>query len=180
MERNRWGRQVRIRFGDHALRMGGMLDLLTLAEGATVLDVGCNRGLMCYHFAAAGARIVHGCDYYAAGIETAREWFADLGVQSQFEVIDLVKHTDSLKVFGVGLYDIVLLSAVIHKLRRQTDEETLRSIIRKISHMSDKYFAARVVDQDRATIEEELKDFDCVHWSMLDPTLGQCLIWKRR
>lgn len=182
MERDRWGIQVRIRFGDYHLRMGGMLDMLFYAQGASVLDVGCNRGLISYLFAQAGARLVHGCDYYEPAIEVCRQWFADLKeVQSQFEVCDLSQGPASLSKFGNGQYDIILLSAVIHKIRRQMPVDLLRDLLRHFGNVSTKYIAARVVDEDRDLLEEAIASTHIrVHWSILDEQLGQCLIWRRR
>ena len=58
--------------GYHDIRLDGILDLTIRAKGASVLDVGCNRGLVAFEMANNGARVVHGCDNYAPGVETAR------------------------------------------------------------------------------------------------------------
>jgi SAM-dependent methyltransferase len=78
--------------GVNELRLDGMGDLLLRAKGKSVFDIGCNRGMVGYQFAQQGAAMVHGCDIYEKGIETAREVFADLRfVEGRFEVVDLTE-----------------------------------------------------------------------------------------
>jgi ribosomal protein L11 methylase PrmA len=69
-----------------------MTDLVLRAKGKSVFDIGCNRGMVGYQFAEQGAAVVHGCDNYEMGIQTAREVFADLRfVEGRFEVVDLTQ-----------------------------------------------------------------------------------------
>jgi 2-polyprenyl-3-methyl-5-hydroxy-6-metoxy-1,4-benzoquinol methylase len=105
--------------GHHDLRMDGMLDLVIRARGCSVMDIGCNRGLVGFEMANNGASVVHGCDNYDEGIETARQVFADLrNVEAQFECVDLSIGPQSLKPFGWRHYDIMLMLATYHKLKR--------------------------------------------------------------
>jgi hypothetical protein len=107
--------------GYHDLRLDGISDLLHRARGATVFDIGCNRGLAGFEFANNGAELVHGCDNYEDGIIAARHVFCDLrSVEHRFEVVDLTGGPDAVKTAFGGLrkYDIVLLLATYHKLRR--------------------------------------------------------------
>jgi ribosomal protein L11 methylase PrmA len=77
--------------GMNNIRLDGITDLVLRAKGKSVFDIGCNRGMVGYQFAEQGAALVHGCDNYEVGIQTAREVFADLRfVESRFEVVDLV------------------------------------------------------------------------------------------
>src|SRR5476651_846781 len=94
--------------GYHDLRLDGISDLTFRANDASVLDVGCNRGLVSFEFANNGAARVHGCDYYEEGVRTAREIFADLvSVESKFEVVDLTGGAKALTAaFGNAKYDI--------------------------------------------------------------------------
>ena len=64
--------------GYHDIRLDGLTDLLLRARDASVLDLGCNRGLVGFEFANNGAQLVHGIDIYKEGIWTARQLFADL------------------------------------------------------------------------------------------------------
>src|SRR4051812_43198712 len=117
--RDEWGIQRRV-VGHHSYRFDGLTDLLVRARGMSVLDVGCNRGQMCHELMINGARLLHGCDNDPESIRTARNWFADFReVRTQFEVVDLSKGAKEMAVFKSGGYDLVLLHAVLHKLRRQ-------------------------------------------------------------
>ena len=109
--------------GYHDLRLDGIGDLLHRARGASVFDIGCNRGLAGFEFAYNGADRVMGCDYYEDGIITCRHLFADLrAVKSRFEVVDLTGGEAALrKAFGSDTdlkHDIVLMLATYHKLIR--------------------------------------------------------------
>src|SRR5262245_53744237 len=102
--------------GAHEDRLSGLHDLLRYAQGASVLDIGINCGLVAFEFARRGASIVHGCDIYSRGVDTAREMFAELRTQSRFEVVDLRAGSAALeKAFGADYlprYDIVLFLGV--------------------------------------------------------------------
>lgn len=66
--------------GYHDIRLDGMLDLVIRARGASVMDVGCNRGLVGFEMANNGATLVHGCDNFAEGIDTgAIGWWGSRG-----------------------------------------------------------------------------------------------------
>src|SRR5262249_4948832 len=110
------GRRV---VGKHSVRLNGLTDLLFHAPGASVLDVGCNRGIQLYEMYLNGARLVQGVDLAPDAIEAARAIFADeVGVQAQFEVGDLTRGAAALAPFGDGAYDIVMMIATYHKLAR--------------------------------------------------------------
>lgn len=64
--------------GAHEDRLSGLHDLLRYAQGASVLDIGINHGLVAFEFARRGASVVHGCDIHARGVDIAREIFADV------------------------------------------------------------------------------------------------------
>lgn len=146
--------------GYHDIRMDGISDLVMRARGASVLDVGCNRGLVAFEFANNGARLVHGCDLYAEGIQTAREIFKDLNnVQSRFEVVDLTKE-GAIEVFGNYPYDIVLLLAVVHKLRRVMKEDDMRAFVQKCGNLASKYIGWRSVANDKLQAKGEMEYMD--------------------
>ncbi len=146
--------------GYHDIRMDGISDLVIRARGASVFDIGCNRGLVGFEFANNGARLVHGCDIYKEGIETAREIFKDLNsVQSRFEVVDLTKE-GSIDVFGNYPYDIVLLLAIVHKLRRVMKEDDIRAFVRKCGNLAHKYIGWRSVANDKRQAKGEMEHMD--------------------
>lgn len=174
--------------GYHDVRLDGISDLLLRARDASVFDIGCNRGLVGFEFANNGARLVHGCDNYAAGIRTARELFADLrSVQSKFEVVDLTQGPDVLKVFGAAKYDVVLLLATYHKIKRVMPPKMLSDLIRHFGQSTARYFAWRSTESDHAANDDELAQLDLdlgtvglqrIQTSYISD-LGPAAIWAR-
>ena len=168
--------------GAHDLRLDGIGDLLSRARGARVLDVGCNRGMAGYEFAVNGAALVHGCDHYAKGIETAREIFADIrNVASRFEVVDLSAPGAFAEVFGPERYDIVLLLAVFHKLKRVMVAQALDALIADLGDRTDRYVGWR-------GYAEEIPELDAIfarcgltriHTSEISETICPAAIWRR-
>ena len=173
--------------GYHDLRLDGMGDLLHRARGSRVLDIGCNRGLVGFEFANNGAECVHGCDNYEDGIVTARHLFVDLrNVESRFEVVDLTK-PDALGVFVNCRYDIIVMIATLHKIKRVMEPAVVVSLINDIANRTMKFFAWRATSDKRNENEEEmrlldheLKGLKRVHTSYLSETLDVCAIWARR
>lgn len=174
--------------GYHDLRLDGMTDLVTRARGASVLDIGCNRGLVAFEMANNGAKLAHGCDNYEEGIRTAREIFADLrNCEGRFEVVDLTQ-PNVLKVFGDQKYDIVLMLATYHKLKRVMDEGALGALMRDIARRTNRWLGWRGTSEKAHENEDEIKALDKVlrderlrrvHTSYLSQTLGVAGIWER-
>lgn len=174
--------------GYHDLRMDGLTDLVARARGASVMDIGCNRGLVGFEFANNGASLVHGCDNYEPGILTARELFADLrAVRSQFEVVDLTK-SDALRPFGEQRYDVTVMLATYHKLKRVMPAPKLSDLIKTVAGLTSRFFAWRGTsdkpkenEQEMAVLDADLGDcgFRRVHTSTLSD-LGLAAIWAHR
>jgi ribosomal protein L11 methylase PrmA len=173
--------------GYHDIRLDGMLDLVIRAHGASVMDVGCNRGLVGFEMANNGARLVHGCDNYAEGIATARQLFADLrNCETRFEVVDLTEGGPALKVFGDVRYDIVLMLAVYHKLKRIMDPKNLDWLMGVLGDRTNKWFGWRATsdkpaenDAEMKTLDRQLAPLKRIHTSYISKTLGVAAIWER-
>lgn len=188
VERDPHSRLQRRVAGYHDIRLDGLGDLLFRARDMSVLDIGCNRGLVGFEFANNGARLVHGCDNFVDGIRTARELFADLrNVDSRFEVVDLTQGPQALKPFGPGQYDIVLLLATYHKIKRAMDKEMLSDLIHYLGTLTGKWIGWRSTEHDDVANDAEIKQLDAdlgavglrrVHTSDLS-SLGPAAIWAR-
>lgn len=175
--------------GSNELRLDGMHDLMLRAKGKSVFDIGCNRGMAGYQFYQHGASVVHGCDNYEMGIQTCREWFADLrSVEARFEVVDLVKGPKALGVFNAAGYDIVLCLATYHKLKRIMPAGELSTLMQFFGRWSRKYFGWRGTSDKPDENEEEIVNLDSdmkevglrrVHTSYLSSELGVACIWAR-
>lgn len=179
--RDEWGVQRRVA-GNHDIRMDGMYDLILRAKGLSVLDIGCNRGMVGYEFAHNGARVVHGCDNYAKGIETAREVFADLRfVRSQFEVVDLTQGPVALRPFGEGMYDLILLLAVVHKLLRIMPRSKLEELLLFLGRKAERWVAAHLKETEFDMVDAVMRiaGLKLVHRSYLSKEMGPAMIWER-
>lgn len=174
--------------GFHDIRLDGIVDLVSRARGCTVLDLGCNRGMVGFELACNGARLVHGCDHYAKGIEVAREVFADLrSCRSQFEVVDLCEPDAITKAFGSGSYDIVLCIATLHKLARIMSKEALDDFVFHIGTRTHRWLGWRSTERntENNAIELEILDRQLgeaglkrVQYSEISD-LGPAGIWER-
>lgn len=174
--------------GTHDIRMDGMTDLVMRARDASVLDIGCNRGLVALEMAQNGARLVAGCDNYAEGIQTARHIFADIRhVKSQFEVVDLTK-AEPLRPFREPTYDIVLMLATYHKLKRIMGASDLSVLMKDIGRKTLHYFGWRATSDKPEENEQEVENLDRdlavvglqrIHTSYISKQLGVAAIWGR-
>jgi len=183
---NQYGLQRRVA-GFHDIRMDGITDLVIRAKGSSVFDVGMNRGLVAFEFFNNGATVCHGCDSWEPGVKFARELFADFrSVQSKFEVVDLSKIGEMARHFGDSRYDIVLMLATYHKLKRVMPASDLRILVNDFADRTKEFFAWRGTSFQHEENEEELRALDRdlrglrrVHTSYLSEDLGSAAIWRR-
>jgi hypothetical protein len=176
--------------GFHDIRMDGLTDLVLRAKGSTVFDVGCNRGLVSFEMANNGAIMCHGCDIFEEGVATAREIFADLrNCESNFQVVDLTKGQKALdQHFGRQKYDIVLMLATYHKLKRSMPERELSQLMRYFGEHTIRWFGWRGTSekadenqQEMAALDREFREIGLkrIHTSYISQTLGVAAIWER-
>jgi SAM-dependent methyltransferase len=170
--------------GLHSLRWDGLADLILRARGASIFDVGCNRGHIAFDFEAHGARLCHGCDTYAAGIAAARHYFAEIpDVESRFEVVDLTGGAEAVTAaFGEMKYDIVLFIGVQHKLTRIMKPEALSDLIthlgnRALTYMGWNGYSEHIEQMDAGVARAGLKR---AHTSELAIPGRLAAIWRRR
>ena len=189
VDRDPHGVQRRV-IGAHDFRLDGLTDLTLRARGASVLDLGCNRGMVCVEMANNGASVLHGCDNYETGVVTAREVFSDIrSVKYQFEVCDLTKGPDSLRpFFRDRQYDMVLMLATYHKIKRKMPEDVLSALVTDLGERSTRYFAWRGTRDEHDSNNSEIIALDrdlgaCgmtrIHTSYISTELGAAAIWAR-
>lgn len=101
------------RSGDRTLdqQMIGLDRLFEQAPGKTILDAGCAEGLISIELARRGALGCHGLEIVPGHVEVARSLAG--GLPCTFEVADLNEHD----IGQTGQADIVLMLAILHKLR---------------------------------------------------------------
>lgn len=174
--------------GTHDIRLDGVVDILSRCDNASVLDLGCNRGAVSYEFAKNGATLCHGCDIYEPGLAAAREYFIDLRkVEFKFEVADLTRGPEALAVFGGQTYDIVLMLATYHKIKRHMPADTLRDLIKYVANRTKRYFVWRgpaprdESNEEIAALDAALipSGFERVQTSYLSTMIGPAAIWAK-
>jgi SAM-dependent methyltransferase len=100
--------------GDRTLeqQLKGLQPLLASAEDKTILDVGCAEGLISLALADAGARYVHGIEMRPDFVDVARSLRGPR--PAEFTCADANEYKPQRR------YDIVIMLAVLHKLRDPT------------------------------------------------------------
>jgi SAM-dependent methyltransferase len=154
---------------------------------ASVLDIGCNRGMISYELALNGATLCHGVDNYADGVRIANEIFADIrAVEGRFEVVDLRGGMKAITAaFGDQFrrnYDIVVYMAVHHKLQRVMGAEPLARLVIDLAHCCQGYFLFRGGQPEFDEIEPVLTmaHLELVQWSHIPHDDAPAAIWRRR
>ncbi len=148
--------------GFHDLRLDGIGDLLHRARDASVLDIGCNRGLAGFEFAGNGAKRVYGIDNYEDGIIAARHLFCDLrAVRHRFEVVDLTGGEAAIRaVFGKEAdleHDITLMLATYHKLKRIMEPAALSALMRYFAKHTRQFFGWRGYPDELKALDDDME-----------------------
>ncbi len=107
--------------GTWADRLGGVFDCGVDFRNQSVLDVGCNIGIISYEVSKRNPRLIHGVDIDQDSVDIASRIFRGEDIPYQFTQLDLrneQKVADAIK----GEYDIVLYLAVEQHLIRQSPD----------------------------------------------------------
>lgn len=175
--------------GIHNYRLDGIGDLLLRARDAAVLDLGCSHGQVGQDFVINGAKLLHGCDRERDCVEVARRWFFDYrSLESRFEVVDLSIGPDAMHAFGDQRYDIVLMIATYHKIKRQMSPDLLSALMIELGGRTKQFLGWRGTSDKPEENEQEMVMLDrdlgaCglmrVQTSTISKTLGLAAIWER-
>lgn len=106
---------------DWEYRLAGVFECGVDFSGKTVLDAGCNVGIIAYEIAKKAPSFIHGMDNYRAGIYAARNIFLGVDIPSRFDVADLTNDRKLRKILQPA-YDVVLFMSVWQHLRREYGE----------------------------------------------------------
>jgi 2-polyprenyl-3-methyl-5-hydroxy-6-metoxy-1,4-benzoquinol methylase len=169
--------------GIHEDRLSGLHDLLRCVDGASVLDIGTNHGLISFEFARQGASLVHGCDIHRQGVDTARGIFAELRIASRFEVVDLTAGPAVLETaFDPDYrrrYDIVLFLGVYHLLRQQASNRVVEELVRHLVDRTQRFFVTRTRMREELRTILASTGLHNVHFSALSSVVSPVEIWAR-
>ena len=99
---------------DH--RLAGLFECGVDYHGKSILDAGCNIGIIAYEIAKHRPSFIHGIDNYRRGISVARHIFQAVDVSSRFDVADLTNER-KLRRLLQQRYEIVLLLSVWQNIR---------------------------------------------------------------
>jgi 2-polyprenyl-3-methyl-5-hydroxy-6-metoxy-1,4-benzoquinol methylase len=150
-------------------RLRGLDFLLEQCADCTIMDIGCNEGLVAYEFARNGAKLVHGFDRDGQRVRFARRLFRDVPIESRFVRTNLAvsgaefqaKHRSVL----LPEYDIVLFLGVYHHLKRQMPVHRLHGLVEELLNRSGHWFVDRgkCIDEYESRIRS--KGFELAHSS---------------
>ena len=104
-------RRKKLYNGTISERLSGIFDVDLDYAGKSILDVGCNIGIIGYEISKSRPKLIHGIDSYRPAIDTARRIFMGVDTESAFHAVDLANDRALHRVLEPQ-YDIVLLLAV--------------------------------------------------------------------
>jgi len=99
-------------------QMMGLDRLFAQVEGKSVLDVGCAEGLLSIECVKSGASRVTGIEIREAAVKEARAAARKLPVEEHYKIYFAVDTAETFE--PLVNYDVILLLAVLHKLRNPT------------------------------------------------------------
>lgn len=137
-------------------RLDGLFSCGVDYSGKTILDVGCNMGIVAYEIAKHRPAYVHGIDILKPHTRVARSIFLGSSVESRFDAMSL----GSRKLQSVlnDSYDIVLLLlAVYQHVRRGLGQEKADRIFIDIINRAQTV-VARVPDEDDIRLQSLIED----------------------
>jgi hypothetical protein len=98
-------------------RIGDLFDCGVDFRNRTILDVGCNMGIIAYEIAKREPQSIHGVDIDKNYTRVARMIFHGIPLESRFDRLDLTRSRDVARVLKPS-YDIVVFLAVYRHLRK--------------------------------------------------------------
>ncbi|RWO63413.1 class I SAM-dependent methyltransferase [Mesorhizobium sp.] len=131
-------------------RLEGLFSCGVNYSDKTILDVGCNMGIVAYEISKHRPAYIHGIDILKPHIGVARSIFLGSDVESRFDAMNL----GSRKLPSVlrDRYDIVLLLAVYQHVRRGVGQEKADLIFTDIINRAQTV-VARVPDEEDTCLQ---------------------------
>jgi ribosomal protein L11 methylase PrmA len=119
--------------------------------GKSILDVGCNMGVVAYEISKLGPNSIHGIDILRPHIETARMIFLGSPVESRFDCLNLGSRR--LGQILRSQYDIVMLLAVYHHMQDSLGPDKARRVLADIARRAQTIVARVPPNKDSELID---------------------------
>jgi SAM-dependent methyltransferase len=124
--------------------------------GRSVLDAGCNVGIVAYEIAKRGPAFIHGVDVDGFSVKAAREIFHAVPVKSRFERLNLTR-PKSLAAALDRSYDVVLLLSVYQPIQKKVGTERANGMVSTLAERCREHFIVRVGEGFRDMLTPPLR-----------------------
>jgi hypothetical protein len=139
--------------GDWNYRIGDLFRCGVDFRDRTVLDAGCNMGILAYEIAKHEPRSIHGIDSHKDYIRTAQMIFLGSAVEARFDRANLSRARELANVL-LPRYDVVLFLSVYHHVRNAHGAEAAAGATRTLLQRCARDFILRLPPHDVPEIEQ--------------------------
>lgn len=126
-------------------RLAGVFECEVDYSGKTILDAGCNVGIIDYEIAKRLPAFIHGIDEYRGGILAARHIFQGVDVPSRFDVADLTNDRELRRLLRPS-YDIVMMMSVWQHIHKVSGPAVSDRVIATLTEHCAGTFVAKTTD----------------------------------
>lgn len=158
-------------------RLDGLFSANVEYTGKSILDVGCNMGVVAYEISKLKPNSIHGIDILKSHIETAKMIFLGSDVPSRFDCINLGNRRQGRML--QPKYDIVLLLAVYHHMQRSLGAETARRVLADIVRRVHTVVARTPANKDSDLIEPLARQGFVVESNKTSPIGSHVIVFVR-
>jgi 2-polyprenyl-3-methyl-5-hydroxy-6-metoxy-1,4-benzoquinol methylase len=133
--------------GTWATRLENLFEAGVGFGAKSVLDAGCNMGIVGYEICKQGPAFYQGVDILAGHVDVARAVFLGVPVESRFDAGDLTDMGVRQALLRPA-YDVVLYLAVHHHIRRVAGDAAARAVASDLFARSSGHLIFRGPDLD--------------------------------
>ncbi len=139
-------------------RLAGLFECGVDFSGKSILDAGCNVGIIDYEISKRQPASIHGIDSYRMGILAARNIFLGVDSPARFDVADLTNQRKLDRLLDAS-YDIVLFMAVWQHVRAKHGEAVARRLTATLTERCAGTFVS-------TTVADQAADFSALMRSL--------------
>lgn len=141
--------------GDWATRNLPLCEIGLDVRNKSILDAGCNLGIVGYELSKQGPAFYHGIDKDRDALEIALAIFSGVEVDHRFDRVDLSSEKQLSNALEPS-YDIVLFLRVLHILLHRRGETGARRALEELAaHCSDQ-FVATALDSEMTLLVDTI------------------------